>query len=81
MAAVALLFALAAMTYTAIAKPELLRSESHVRMMTVINIVGDKEMDAVQRQQVGLALLEVLGERTTKGSSVSPRGRKESSDG
>ena len=80
MAAVAMLLALGVLAYTVIARPELLRSEAHVQMMTVINIVGDKEMDATQRQHVSLALLEVLGERTTKDSHTGQRGRKEDFD-
>jgi hypothetical protein len=79
-AAFAAVAGIGVLAYTVFAKPDLLRSESHVQMMTIVNIVGDEEMDTEQRQRVRLALLDVLGERRVKGPDLSPNRGKGSSD-
>jgi hypothetical protein len=84
-AAIAAVAAIGILMYTVCVRPDLLRSESHVLMMTVTNIMGDKEMDPEQRERVSRALLDVLGHRRPKGSSFDetrpPNRRKENNDG
>jgi hypothetical protein len=81
----AVLAALGVLTYTVCVRPDLLRSESHVLMMTITNIIGDKEMDPAQRERVSHALLDVMGQRRPKGSTADdtrvPNRRKENDDG
>jgi hypothetical protein len=71
--------ALGILIYAVCVRPDLLRSESHVLMMTITNIIGDKEMAPEQRQRVNHALSDVLGQRRPKGGgadNVRPTNRQ-----
>lgn len=77
--------ALGILIYTVCVRPDLLRSESHVLMMTITNIMGDEAMNPEQRARMGHALLDALGQRRPKGSNTDetrpPNSRKEHDNG
>ena len=77
--------ALGLLIYTVCFRPDLLRSESHVLMMTLTNVMGDKTLHREQRARASDVLIDVLGQPRPKGSNVNelppPGRRKEHDDG
>jgi hypothetical protein len=64
--AVAALGAVASFGYTLLAKPELLRSESHLLLTRIFDAVGDSDMDTKARERLTRAMLDASGERLSR---------------
>ena len=58
--------------YAVLAKNELLRSEQHVLLMAVSNVIGDRDMDPATRERVSRAVLEAADKRLPKSAVHDP---------